>query len=416
MAAPAAKGPRYQERERDPRGLILWTLGVVVLTVVVGSVAVAARQAVLLIYVSALLAIGMSPAIQWVERQTLIPVGGPRLPRWLAILLVYLAVLATCAGIALLLLPPLLSQARSLAAILPELVQRAQEWLVQRGILHQPLSVGEIVQQAPVGADTLSSVAATLWGVVGGLLGVLTILILTFYLLLEADTLLRGLLWLVPREHRAHARTAAAQVRRKLSAWLSRQLALAAIIGASSALALGLLGVPYFFVLALLSALGECVPYLGPLLAALPALVMAGTVSWQLSVAVLLFFVVQQQVENYLLAPRIMEQQVGISPVGVIVALLVGGSLLGVVGALLAVPSAAILQVVLQELVFADDGDGEHGRADAGRRTAHDGTGANRRPMEAASRDLPPPVLHLGRPRRDGGGVVIEHVARIYRL
>jgi predicted PurR-regulated permease PerM len=100
---------------------------------------------------------------------------------------------------------------------------------------------------------------------------------------------------------------------------------------------------------------GELIPYLGPVLAAVPAVLMAATESWQLAVGVTVFFLIQQQLENYVLAPRVMEHQVGISPVGVIVALLIGGSLLGVVGAILAVPSAAILQVVVQELVLVDD-------------------------------------------------------------
>jgi predicted PurR-regulated permease PerM len=217
--------------------------------------------------------------------------------------------------------------------------------------------LSELVEQAPVGGDTLNSVILTVWGVVGGLFGVFTILILTFYLLLEADRIVGGMLRLVPRERRDAVRSAARQVRFKVSAWLNGQLILSAIIGSSSALVLGLLGVPYFFVLALLSAFGELVPYLGPILAGVPAVLMAATVSWQLAAAVLAFVVVQQLAENYVLVPRIMEQQVGISPAGVIVALLVGGSLLGVVGAVLAVPTAAVVQVVVQELLLADDAD-----------------------------------------------------------
>ncbi|MEW6271607.1 MAG: AI-2E family transporter [Thermodesulfobacteriota bacterium] len=354
---PASRGRRPDEARQETRALILWTIGMIVLVIVLGLVVIVARQAMLVLYVSSLLAIGMSPAIHWVEKQTLIPVGGPRLPRWVAILLVYLAVLGAVGGVALLVLPSLLSQARSFAQALPSLVQSVQGWLVQRGILEQPMSMSEVVQQAPVGGDMLTSVATTLWSVVGGVFGVLTILILTFYLLLEAESVIGALLRLVPRGHRKHVRTASAEIRRKLSAWLSGQLILSAVIGSTTALVLGLLGVPYFFVLALLAAVGELIPYLGPVLAAVPAVLMAATESWQLAVGVTVFFVIQQQLENYILAPRVMEHQVGISPVGVIVALLIGGSLLGVVGAILAVPSAAILQVVVQELVLVDDED-----------------------------------------------------------
>ncbi len=111
------------------------------------------------------------------------------------------------------------------------------------------------------------------------------------------------------------------------------------------------MGVPYFYVLALVAGIGEMIPVVGPLLAAIPAIVVALTVSPELALGVTVFFIVQQQVENHVLVPKVMERQVGVSAVVVIVALLLGGSLLGIVGAILAVPTAAILQVLFEELV-----------------------------------------------------------------
>jgi predicted PurR-regulated permease PerM len=137
----------------------------------------------------------------------------------------------------------------------------------------------------------------------------------------------------------------------KLSAWLGGQLLLGAVIGITSAIGLWLMGIPYFYVLALISAVGELIPVVGPILAAIPAILVAGTVSYQKVVMVVVFFVVQQQFENHVLVPKVMERQVGVSAVTVIVALLIGGNLLGIVGALLAVPTAAILQVLLMEIL-----------------------------------------------------------------
>jgi predicted PurR-regulated permease PerM len=128
------------------------------------------------------------------------------------------------------------------------------------------------------------------------------------------------------------------------------QLLLAGIIGGSAAVGLWLLGVPYFYVLALIAGIGEMIPVVGPILAAIPAVAVALSVSPSLALFVGLFFLVQQQFENHLLVPKLMERQVGISAVVVIVALLIGGSLLGIVGAILAVPTAAILQVLFEEL------------------------------------------------------------------
>jgi predicted PurR-regulated permease PerM len=158
-------------------------------------------------------------------------------------------------------------------------------------------------------------------------------------------------LGLFPRQHRARADAASRQVMEKVSAWLAGQLFLAGAIGATSAVGLWALGIPFFYVLALLSALGEMIPIVGPILAAIPAIAVASTVSLQKVLFVVIFFVLQQQLENHILVPKIMSRQVGVSPVTVIVALLIGGSLLGIVGAILAVPTAAILQVVAGELI-----------------------------------------------------------------
>src|SRR5690606_36213872 len=109
------------------------------------------------------------------------------------------------------------------------------------------------------------------------------------------------------------------------------------------------LGVPYFYVLALIAAIGEMIPVVGPLLAAIPAIIVAFSVSPAVALGVTVFFVAQQQFENHILVPRVMERQVGVSAVVVIVSLLIGGSLLGIVWAILAVPTAAILQVLIEE-------------------------------------------------------------------
>lgn len=148
---------------------------------------------------------------------------------------------------------------------------------------------------------------------------------------------------------------AAAKISAKLSAWLGGQLFLAGTIGVSAAIGLYVLGVPYFYVLALVAALGEMIPVVGPILSAVPAVIVGFTVSPQTGLFVLIFFIAQQQVENHVLVPKVMERQVGVSPVTVIVALLIGGSVLGILGAVLAVPSVAILQVVVQELLDERD-------------------------------------------------------------
>ncbi|HLE44851.1 MAG TPA: AI-2E family transporter [Methylomirabilota bacterium] len=342
-----------------PRQLILWTIAAVAGAVIVVWLLYLAREVLLLVYVSALFAIGFSPVVRLIERQRVLPIGTRRLPRWLAILVVYLGILGVLTGIGTLVVPPLVRQARQFTADLPRLVEQTQQYLVTRGILSEPITWQQAIQQAPGGTDAVGTVLGALWGFLGGIVGVLTILILTFYLLVEAEALVSTFVRLFPRRRRAQVAAVSREITLKVSAWLGGQLFLAGVIGSSAALALGLLGVPYFYVLALIAAIGEMIPVVGPVLAAIPGIAVAWSVSGKLALGVATFYVIQQQVENHVLVPKLMERQLGVSAATVIIALLVGSSLLGIVGALLAVPTAAIAQVLFQELVLREEGGAE---------------------------------------------------------
>lgn len=216
---------------RDPRRLIRFGVVVLLTGVVLMWLLFAVRSTLLTIYISALFAMGISPLVRLLERPRVSWLSS-RLPRWLAILIIYAAIIAVIVAIA--------------AAVVPPLVEQFEE------------------------------------------------------------------LW-----------------------WA--------------------MGVPYFYVLALISAVGEMIPMVGPILAAIPAILVAATVSPGLALGVALFFIVQQQLENTILVPKIMGRQVGLSAVTVIIALGIGSQLLGVVGAILSVPTAAILQVLFEELVARDE-------------------------------------------------------------
>jgi predicted PurR-regulated permease PerM len=336
----------------EQKSLILYGVVMTALAVIILWAAYLVRDALLLIYISGLLAVGFSPTVRLIERQTFLPIGTQRFPRWIAILVLYLMIVGALVGIGFLVVPPLVKQARQLVKELPHMLERATQFLVDKGIVDHPITWQEAVQQAPVAgsSDAVGTVVGAIAGVVGGVFGFVTILILTFYLLVEADQLRNWMLRLFPKSRRATVAAASADIALKVSAWLGGQLLLGGIIGATSAIGLWLMGVPFFYVLALISGVGEMIPIVGPILASIPALAVAATVSYQKVLFVLLFFVLQQQFENHVLVPKIMSRQVGVSAVTVIVALLIGGKLLGILGALLAVPTAAILQVIVTEL------------------------------------------------------------------
>ena len=342
----------------DYKPLILWTLAVTALAIAVVWAAYLVRDVLLMLYVSGLLAIGFSPIVRLIERQKALPIGSRRFPRWFAILVLYLAILGTLALVTSLVLPPLVDQAQQLWDAKDEMFERAQAYLIAKGLLSDHLTLRQAVERAPTGTagEALGrTVLSAVVGVVGGIVGLVTILILTFYLLVESGSLRVLFLQLFPARNRARVDAAARTITTKVSAWLGGQLLLAAIIGSTSAVGLWLLGIPFFYVLALISAIGELIPIVGPILAAIPAIAVAASMSLKKVLLVIAFFVVQQQIENHVLVPRVMSRQVGVSAVTVIVALLIGGKLLGIPGAILAVPTAAILQVLFTEWMNSRD-------------------------------------------------------------
>jgi predicted PurR-regulated permease PerM len=312
------------------------------------------RDALLLIYVSCLLALGFSPLVRLIERQRLLPIRSATstVPRWLAILIPYVGLLAVIALVFAVIWPPLIAQASALWEQVPDMFDRGQRFLVGKGVLNEHLTLHEAIERAQgPGGAAAEKVAGAVIGLAGGIVGILTILILSLYILIDADNVRTSMLRLFPAEQRPRVAAVSREAMVKVSAWLGGQLLLAAVIGTTSAIGLWALGMPFFYVLALVCGIGELIPVFGPVLAAIPALAVAATISLQKTILVLIFLIVQQQLESNFLVPRIMSRQVGVSPVTVLVALLIGGSLLGIVGAILAVPTAAILQVLANQIL-----------------------------------------------------------------
>ncbi len=316
----------------------------------------AAREALLLIYVSVLIAMGFSPLVRLIER----PRSGSghlAIPRWLAILVIYLAIVAATVLVGLMVVPPLVAQAVSLWDRMPEDFDRFQSFLMRYKLMTRKITLAQAVQSAPAGSGTnaVGTVLVALSSLIGGMFGLITILILSFYLLIEAESMFGYLVRFVPAGRRADVATAAREAVIKVSAWLRAQFVLAGVMGTFAAVGLGAMGVPYFYVVALVAAIGETIPIVGPIIGGVTAVAVALTVSPKLALMVGVYFLVLHQLEANVLVPKIMERRVGVSPVAVLVALLVGGALWGLVGAILAIPTAAILSIIVDQIAADHD-------------------------------------------------------------
>jgi predicted PurR-regulated permease PerM len=312
------------------------------------------RAPLLLLYVSALFATGLAPLVLVIERRTK-RLSRRRVPRPAAILAIYATVIGTLAGVAAAVIPPMVRQSREFWSHLPNYMDLLQQRLESWGLIAQGASFKDLLSKVPAeSGDVVSVVLATVWGFVGGIFGLVSILLLTFYMLVESEHILELFVRLFPRGRRQRVSRVSGLAAEKISAWLGGQMLLGLIIGTMTAIGYFLLGVPYFFVLAVIAGIGEMIPMVGPLLSAIPAVLVALTVSPGLALGVAGFCLALQFIENNFLVPKVMGQTVGLSAVTVIISLLIGSELLGFAGALLAVPTAAIVQVLVEELYLAE--------------------------------------------------------------
>jgi predicted PurR-regulated permease PerM len=321
------------------------------------------RGVLVLLVVSATLAIGLSPLVEAVAGRrpgrTFV-----RLPRAVAVLVIYGVLIAVVVLIIMWIVPPLVRQFDDLVRELPEYTASAHQSLRDFSVTH-PFAQGldewltseleDFLGNLGGLANQTSSIMRVAIGVANGIVSFVLVLVLTFYLIVDGDTVRRGALALVPPKNRLRAVAVGGLVREKIGAWLIGQLLLSTIVGSATFVGLLILGVPYPLILALVAAVGELIPMLGPIIAGVPAVIVAFFVSPLLGLLTLILYVLIQQLENHLIVPQVMRRAIDLPPVLVIVALLIGGNVLGIVGAILALPVAAILRVVIGELVATRD-------------------------------------------------------------
>src|SRR5262249_1801257 len=175
--------------DRDFRRRMFETVLTVVGVAVTLAVLWKARAALMLVYVSALIAMGFAPIVVMIEQRH--AAGRRKVPRWLAILIIYLAILAVIVLVGIMVIPPLVAQAQSLWTRLPAEFNKLQNFLIQHKLMTHRITLEEAVQNAPSGAsgNAVGTVLVAISNVIGGLFGLITILILTFYLLIEANAM-----------------------------------------------------------------------------------------------------------------------------------------------------------------------------------------------------------------------------------
>lgn len=304
------------------------------------------REVLILAFVAWILAAALRPAVDLLGR---------RVPRALAIAVVYLAVLTLFVGLMLLVVPPLAREMLNLSRQLPAHLARLQAdlglvqgWFVEHGLaLDLASSLRQALEMAGEGLGGLLLVplaAARLT------FSFFAVLVISFYWLLLRQRVLDWAMSFVPDSSRARARSVFEDAEAHMGAYVRGLAFLALVVGALTLTGLAVLGVPFALALAVLAGVLELLPNVGPILSAIPAVILAATLSPLHALGTAGLYIVVQQLENYLLVPKVQEKAVGLNPLAILLAVLMGAALAGIVGALLAVPVAALVNLLIKEL------------------------------------------------------------------
>lgn len=322
------------------------SLGVATAYLLVQAI-ISARQVLILLLVAAFLALGLDPLVSALERRGM--------SRQMSIMLVFLGVICMFVAFIAAIVPLLVHQSTTLAKSLPDYLDQLQRnsqvaKLDQR--FHFLERAREFLAKPDLGTSSVGGVVGLGRVVLSTTLSALTVLILTLYLLGSLPTIKKTAYRTVPRSRRARVQLLGDEILGKVGGYVAGAMTIAGIAGITTLIFLLIVKAPYPVALAMLIALTDLIPLIGATIGAVVVTVLLLFFSIPVGIASAVFFLAYQQLENYLIYPRVMGRTVDVPPALTIVAALIGGALLGVLGALLAIPTAAALSLILREVVM----------------------------------------------------------------
>ncbi len=306
------------------------------------------REVILILFLAVILAAAISPIVKWLENK--------KIPRVAGIILIYAAMAGIVALAIGVLVPPIANQIAQLQRNLPQYFEALTRYLER---IQAPQVREEVLGGLRSGLETLGTqigqAAGGLYQAVANIftaiLTAIIVLVLSFYFTLQEGALGKFVKSVTPRRFQAYVTGLVIRVQGKMGDWLRGQAALCVVVGMVCFLGLWLLGVEYSLALGAFAGITEIIPYIGPIIGAIPAVILAFAQAPWLGVAVVVLYVVVQQLENHFLVPNIMGKAVGLNPIVIILVVLIGARLAGVIGAIIAVPIATAVSIFLRDLL-----------------------------------------------------------------
>lgn len=313
------------------------------------------RLAFTLLFIAVFLGTAIRPLVDWFFSKGI--------PRAWGVVLVYTLLVFLIIALGFLLIPLIIEQSAELSVRLPANYQNLRAQLMISPSRLVRLIASQLPQIHNIGAppinvdevnplEQVTNLMAIIGQISKGLLSVLAVFLLAFYWALDGERTIRGFLLWLPSNSRLGIRQLIEEIEEKVGGFLRGQALLCLAIGVAALAAYSIIGLPYALVLGVMAGIFEAIPVLGPVLGAIPALLIALTVSNEAVVAVLVATLAIQGLENYILVPRIMSKAVGANAIVTLLSLITLSSLLGLAGALLAIPVAAIAQLLLDRFLL----------------------------------------------------------------
>lgn len=299
------------------------------------------RDIVIVLLLALVLASAMEPMVEYLHSK--------KIPRFVSVLGAYVIVIGFIGLMIALLSPLVIDQAKLLSENLPRYAVELQAKYPSLNLLFGGADLSTIAQKILSTSGTSSGIFDRTLGLFNGLVALVTVLVFSFYLVAADKGMKQFVGDLVPTKYQTVIVNLIAKIQRKMGLWVVGQCILSLFIFGLTYIGLTLLGVEYALVLAIIAGLLEIVPYVGPFVAAIPAVFFALIQSPPLVIGVIFLYVIIQKTEGYILVPKVMEKTVGTSPLVVLLSLLIGYKLAGVLGILLAVPLAGAITVIIKE-------------------------------------------------------------------
>jgi predicted PurR-regulated permease PerM len=328
---------------------ILTTLGVLLCVVAAVKVTLLAQAGLTLVVIALFLALALNPAVEAVQRRGL--------RRGTAVAAVYVSAMAIVGVLGLMFIPPLVEQISKLVTALPALVDDLTKGHGPLGFLERKYQVVERVRDATVGKDAggllgqAGSALSAVKGIAATAVGTVIIAFLTFFMLLEGPDWRWRCTELIPANHRAMVERVGAGVYHAVGGFVTGNLVASVLAGLFATIVMLVTGVPYAVPLGVFVAIIELVPYVGPLVATVAVTAVALTVGLTTGLVALALLVVYHVIEGHTLRPMLYGRAVKLSPLAVLVAILLGTEIAGILGALMAIPVAGSIQVIIRELL-----------------------------------------------------------------